>query len=305
MSKIKLLVIVGPTSSGKSELAVKLAKKMNGEIVSVDSRQIYHGMAIGSGRVPGHWRYKIRSGQNIRRPSPKKVQQFMYKGVPHYGLDLINPRRQYSVAEFQKLAGGIINAIAALGKLPILCGGTAHWVDAVVFDQKFPKAKPNPKLRRRLEKKSAAQLYAMLKKLDPRRARNIDRHNPRRLVRALEIVLTTKRTVPKLNQRSRYDTLWLGISVPQNALNKKIELRLKQRLEQGMFHEVKKLHKQGVSWRRLEKFGLEYKYCALYLQKKLSRDEMFAQLLTAIKQYSKRQMMWWSRNKGIRWVKTG
>lgn len=292
----KVVVIVGPTSSGKSEFAVKLAKKFNGEIISADSRQIYRGMALGSGRVPGQW-------QNVRRAGNGFIKHFIYKSIPHYGLDLINPRRQYSVAEFQNLARKAIDHISSRGKLPILCGGAAHWIDAVVYDQKFPAVKPNLKLRGRLEKKSAARLFAMLKKLDPRRARNIDQHNPRRLIRAVEIVLATKKPVPKINQSSPYQTLWLGILVPKNKLNKKIELRLKQRLKQGMFHEVKTLHKQGVSWQRLEKFGLEYKYCALYLQKKLSQREMYEQLLSAIKKYSKRQTTWWKQNRKIIWIK--
>jgi len=284
--KNNLLVIVGPTSSGKSELAVKLAKKYGGEIISADSRQVYCGMNIGSGKIEG----RLKKGG------------YIYKGISHYGIDVASPKIQYSVARFKSLAESAIKDITARGKLPILCGGTGHWIDAVAFDQDLPAVNPDPKLRRRLEKKSTAELFAMLKRLDPKRAKTIDKKNPRRLIRALEIVITTGKPVPALKQQSPYNILWLGISMSQEKLYKKIEQRLDQRLKQGMLHEVKKLHRQGASWKRLEEFGLEYKYCALRLQKKLSKEEMRNQLLQAIKQYTKRQMTWWKRNKDIKWI---
>jgi tRNA dimethylallyltransferase len=293
LRKPKILVIIGPTSSGKSQLAVRLTRQLNGEIISADSRQIYRGMDIGTGKVKGRWLTVKRGG--------KKARVYFYKNIPHYLIDIASPRTQFSVARFQKLAKKSVADILARGKLPIICGGTAHWVDALVYGQKFPEVKPNSHLRAQLEKKSVAQLFAQLKKLDPARAATIERHNPRRLIRALEIVLTTKQVVPPLAAESPFQIKWLGINPPQAILYKHIETRLDQRLKAGMFHEVKRLHKHGLSWKRLESFGLEYKYGALFLQKKLSYDEAREQLLTAIKNYSKRQMTWWKRNKDIRW----
>ena len=288
-SRPPLISIVGPTSSGKSELAVELAKRFNGEIISCDSRQIYKDMNIGTGKVGGKW----QKGD---------MTHFVYKSIPHYCIDYVNPKTQYSVSRFQKDAQKAINQIYKRGKLTILCGGTGQWVDAVVSNQKIPEVKPNLKLRRKLEKLSLPELFEQFKKMDPERAATIDPHNPRRLVRALEIVLTTGKPVPKLLVKQNYDVLWLGIYPGQDELYKKIEKRLQERLDQGMIKEVQKLHRHGLSWKKLEDFGLEYRYVSLYLQKKLTYEEMISQLLSAIKHYSKRQMTWFKRNKNIHWL---
>ena len=165
----KLVVIVGPNASGKSDLAVKLAKKFNGEVVSADSRQVYKGMDIGTGKIT------------------KEEMQ----GIPHYLLDVASPKRRFSVAQYQKKAIEAIKKIQKKGKLPILCGGTGFYVQAVVDGLVFPKVKPDWKLRKKLEQKSAKGLYEYLKKLDPERAKTIEKDNKRRLIRAIEIVLKT------------------------------------------------------------------------------------------------------------------
>ncbi len=287
MTSEKIIIIVGPTASGKSELAVKMAKSLKGEVVSADSRQIYEGLDIGSGKVAGRW----RNGN------------YYYKGVRHHLIDIINPKRAVSAAQFQKLAKRAIKGILSRGHVPIICGGTAHWIDAVVYDQKFPKVKPDLKLRAKLERKSTQQLFAQLKKLDPARAGTIDAKNPRRLIRALEIVLTTGKAVPRLIQKPKFDAQWVGIKVDPATLSKKIEKRLQQWLKQGLLKEIEALHKKGVPWRQIEQFGLDYKFGALYLQGQISYDDMTAQSALSIKRYAKRQMTWWKRNKKIKWVK--
>jgi tRNA dimethylallyltransferase len=291
MHEKKLIAIVGPTASGKSELAVKLAKQIEGEIISVDSRQIYCGMDIGTGKVPGKW--KTIDGQKF----------YVYKGIFHHGIDIASPKRQYTVAQFQKYAKKVIKQIYQRGHTPIVCGGTAHWMDAVVYEQKFPEIKPDKKLRVKLANQSTQQLFQQLKRLDPARARTIDRRNPRRLIRALEIVMNTNQPVPKLQQKSAYDVEWLGVKLDQETLYKKIERRFKEWLKQGMLHEIENLHKQGVSWKRLESFGLEYKYGARYLQGQINYDEMVNLSLSSLRKYTKRQMTWWKRNKDIKWIK--
>jgi tRNA dimethylallyltransferase len=298
----KLLVIVGPTSSGKSELAIKLAKFFNGEIISCDSRQIYKGMDLGTGKINGKWLTCIVHG--------RELYKFVYKNITHHLIDFLNPSRQYSAGLFQRDAKKIIADILQHGKLPILCGGTAHWIDTVIYNQTFPNVKPNLKLRGRLQKQSTDALFYRLMKLDPARAKTIDRHNKHRLIRALEIVLTTGKPVTPLGvtlsersgSKGPFQALWLGIKIDQKTLHKKIDLRLKQRITAGMIKEVKLLHKNGLSWKRLMDFGLEYKYLSLFLQKKITKDEMFTQLSFAIKHYAKRQMTWWKRNKDITWI---
>ncbi len=284
MNKRLCLAVVGPTASGKSELAVKLAKKYNGEIISADSRQIYKGMNIGSGKVEGKWKRGV----------------FVYKDIPHDLIDEADPKIQYSVERFQRNATAVIKKIHGKGKLPIICGGTGLWVDALVFDHQFPKVKPNAKLRKKLEEKTLAELYSELKKLDPARAKSIDRKNPHRLIRALEIVLTTGKPVPVASISSPYEMLWIGLNPGSEVLEKKIAARLKKRMSSGMISEVKKLSKK-LSWKKLESFGLEYKFCALHLQGKISKTEAQKLLNIAIRQYAKRQMTWWKRNGEIKW----
>ena len=309
--KSKILVLVGPTSSGKSELAVKLAKRFNGEIISADSRQIYKGLNLGTGKIPGKWISVKTHGRAFYR----------YKGVFHHCIDYVNPKKQFSAALFKKDAQKAISAVLKRGKLPILCGGTAHWIDAVVYNQKLPDVKPNKKLRAALEKKSAEELYKQLAKLDPARASTTDRFNKRRLIRALEIIEATKKPISPLKPQpsTLYPTLWLGIKTNQKDLYKKIEKRLKERFKQGIIKEVADLHNhplqsmervpranarggRGLSWKRLNSFGLEYRFVSLYLQKKITFDQMFTQLLFAIKHYSKRQLTWWKKNKEIKWI---
>ncbi|HMR55463.1 MAG TPA: tRNA (adenosine(37)-N6)-dimethylallyltransferase MiaA [Candidatus Doudnabacteria bacterium] len=285
MNKPKLVIIVGPTASGKSELAVKLAKKFNGEIISADSRQIYRGLDIGSGKVTGKW---VKS-------------KFVYKSIPHYLIDEANPKLQYSAEKFQRKASKIISDILKRGKLPILCGGTMHWIDSVALNQQFPKVKPNLKLRAKLSKLSTDEMFKMLQKLDPDRAGSIDAKNPHRLIRAIEIVKATGKPVSKLIQTSKYDAFWLGIKPPMEVLESKISKRMKSWLKRGMIDEVSSLHKNGLSWKRFESFGLEYKYTAQFLQNKITAEQLEKLSVISIRQYAKRQLTWWKRNKAILW----
>lgn len=302
-AKQLLYVIVGPTASGKSEYAVQLAKKINGEIISADSRQIYHGLDIGSGKVEGKW---VKP-----KPRTSKDQIYVYKNIPHYLIDVASPLRQYSVAKFQKETKTIISDILKRGKVPIICGGTAHWIDAVIFGQALPEVKPNTQLRAKLSLLTTTEAFKKLQKLDPERAKNIDPKNPRRLIRALEIVMTTGKPVPQTTAgKAKYlndvQIKWIGLNTDMPTLEKKIQKRLDERLKQGLLKEVENLHApkigKGISWKRLESFGLEYKFCALFLQNKITREELREQLYRAIRQYAKRQMTWWKRNKEIVWI---
>jgi tRNA dimethylallyltransferase len=279
----KLIVIVGPTSSGKTDLSIKLAKKFNGEVISADSRQVYKGMDIGTGKI-----------------TKKEMQS-----IPHYLLDVVSPKTRFDVVKYRKLALKAIAKIQKKNKLPILVGGTGFYIQAVIDGIIIPPVKPDWKLRKKLEKKTSLELFKRLKKLDFKRAKTIEKDNKRRLVRALEIIIKTKKPVPKLKKQPlKADILILGIKKDQKELKQLIEKRLLKRLKQGMIAEVKKLHKQGVSWKRLEEFGLEYRYLALYLQNKLSKQEMIKKLQKEIEHYAKRQTTWFKREKRIKWIKS-
>jgi len=278
MVKDKILIVAGPTASGKSDIAIALARRFNGEIISADSRQVYRGMDIGTGKV-------TKREQKLAR---------------HWLLDVASPSGQYSVARFKREAQKAIRDIVRRGKLPIICGGTGFWIDTLVYGLDLPPVKPNAKLRAQLRKLTTAQLYARLKKLDPIRAATIDRHNPVRLIRALEIIAATGNPVPPLNlQAISYHLLYLGVSRPLGELKRRIEKRLDARLRAGMVAEVKRLHASGVSWKRLESFGLEYRWLARHLQKQISRTQMRDGLLYDIIAYAKRQLTWWRKNPNL------
>lgn len=283
-TKPKILVIVGPTASGKSDLAVSLARRFNGEVISADSRQVYRGMNIGSG----------------------KITKREMLGIPHHLLDVASPtaRRVFTVADYQKLADAAIADILSRGKLPILCGGTGFYIDAVVSGAVLPDVPPNPRLRAQLEKKSPAQLMKILNKLDPRRAAEIDAQNPRRLVRAIEITKALGSVPAATHAPLKYKALFIGIDIEKDELKKRIAARLQSRLKKGMANEVRRLHERdGLSWKRMESFGLEYRYLAHFVRGKIFREEMIAELETAISQYARRQMSWFKRNEKIAWMK--
>jgi tRNA dimethylallyltransferase len=188
--------------------------------------------------------------------------------------------------------------------VPFIVGGTAFYIYSLIDDWNIPEVKPNPKLRKELAKKTTAQLFAMLKKLDPTRAKNIDSKNPARFIRAIEIIKATGAPVPtKYNLKPTTSPLLLGIKKDQNELYKLIDKRLEERLKAGMIAEVKKLKKSGLSWKKLESFGLEYRFIALHLQGLITYDEMVEQLKNAIHHFSKRQMTWFKRDSRIHWIK--
>jgi tRNA dimethylallyltransferase len=281
MSNKKLIVILGPTASGKTALSIKLAKKFNGEIVSADSRQVYKGMDIGTGKVT------------------KEEMQ----GIPHYLLDVASPKRRFSVWQYQKLAISAINKILKRGEIPFLVGGSPFYIYSIVEGWILPRLKPDQKLRKILEKKSPTELFEILKKLDPERAKTIERENKRRLIRAIEIAKKLGK-VPPLKKQPQFDCLLIGIKKSKNELKKLIKKRLLKRFEKGMIEEVKNLKKEGVSWNRLEEFGLEYRWIAYYLQGKIDYKTMVKKLQKAIEKFAKRQMTWFKRDKRIKWIKT-
>lgn len=293
--KTKIIVIVGQTSSGKSDLAVRLAKKFsakgglgsgwNGaEIISADSRQVYKGLNIGTGKIT------------------KKEM----RGIPHHLLSITNPRNIYTAGKFKTDAEKVIRSIAQKRKVPIIAGGTGFYIDALVGTVSLPEVEPDPQLRKKLEKKTTEALFKKLKKLDSVRARSIDQYNRPRLIRAIEIVTAIgKVPLQKYSSILEYDVLKIGIVVPDEKLKKKIKKRLAVRIKQGMVAEVRRLHNPptggGLSWKRMESLGLEYRYLSRYIRGAITKDEMFEQLNREIWHYAKRQKRWFKRDKNIRW----
>jgi tRNA dimethylallyltransferase len=228
--------------------------------------------------------------------------------VKHYMLDIVSPKTNFSAAQFKKKAEKIIRDILKIGKLPIICGGTGFWIKALVDDVIYPEVKPDWKLREKLGKKSVEELFAKLKKIDPVRAENIDAKNPVRLIRAIEICKILGK-VPQLRLRGPSSAedgprvfLQIGINLSKEKLYRNIEKRLKQRFDEGMIEEVERLHReQKISWKKMESFGLGYLWIAKYLQKQLPKEELFEKAYQAEKNYAKRQMTWFSKDKRIAW----
>ncbi len=319
----KIVIIVGPTASGKSNLALRLAKLAQGkafkkagingaEIISADSRQVYRGMDVGTGKVKRDLTFPI---PKLRVKSKKlKVllsKDFYSKEIKHHLIDVANPKKQFAVDDFKRLGQKAIQEVTAKGKTPIIVGGTGFYIDVLLGRMQIADVSPNRKLRAQLDKLTVKKLFEKLQKLDPKRAQTIDRHNKRRLVRALEIVLTTGRSSISRSQASeKYEILWLGLK--PKSLEKRIKKRLNERLDGEMIGEVERLNKKGVSWKRLDDFGLEYRWISRYLRKVKSKklkvksfekSEYYKNLLRDIIKYSKRQMTWFKKNREIHWIK--
>ena len=264
----KVIVILGQTATGKSALAVKLAKKLDGEVISADSRQVYKGLDIGTG----------------------KITQKEMAGIPHHLLSVVSPQKKFTVTEYQKKTISDMADILARGKTPIICGGTGFYIDAITKGLVFPQVPPNLKLRKKLDTRSAKELFVILKKLDPRRAKNIDPHNKVRLVRAIEIA-TALGKVPQIKKtETSQEFVKIGLFLPGEKLEKKIEKRVKKMFADGLLQEIKKLKKAGVSEKRLREFGFEYSDPT---QEKVSTETI---------RYAKRQMTWFKRDPEIKWL---
>lgn len=274
--KIKLVVIVGPTAVGKSDYAVKYAKKHNGEVISADSRQVYAGLDIGTGKIT------------------KKEM----KGVRHHLLDVADPKKQFTVGKFKELAEKAIKDISSRGKLPIICGGTGFYIDAVVKNIEYPDVPPHKSLRKKLALQTPDELFRHLRKLDSAFAlslNNSEKNNPHRLIRSIEIA-TALGKVPPLQKRALpYSVTWIKLTAPKEELQKRINIRLLKRIKQGMIKEVENLHKNGLPWKRMEALGLEYRFISRYLRGLISKKEMIKLLQTEIWHYAKRQLLWFKK----------
>ncbi len=282
----KIIVIVGPTASGKSSLGVELALRYGGEVISADSRQVYTGLDIGTGKVT--------------------IEEM--KGVRHHMLDVADPaltgHEAFSADDFVRLGRVAIADIFARDKLPIIVGGTGYYVDALLGHIALPQVPPNEALRDELEDKSVEELFLQLQTQDPARAATIEPHHKRRLIRALEIAEALGSSPSKVPDEATYDILWLGRDVEIETLKQNIHARLVERMQLGMQGEARRLYHEGLALERMRELGLEYRTLADMIEHGLSEEEAIEILDREIRRYAKRQMRWFKRNKEINWVTT-
>jgi len=283
MSRIKqkLIVVLGPTASGKTELAIRLAQKFNGEIVSADSRQVYKEMNIGTAK-----------------PCRNKTTK-----APHHLLNVVYPNQEFNVAIYKKLAIKVIKDIQRRGKLPFLVGGTGLYIWAIVDNLKFPKVSPQEKLRKELKEKSLKKLFQIYKKLDPEGAKLIERENKRRLIRAIEVCKATSKSFWKQRKREKplFDALQIGIKLPKEKLKERIEKRVNKMFKRGLEKEAKKLFEKYGPIPSLQTIG--YQEFRNYFEGKITKKEVKEKIILHTFQYARRQMTWFKRDKRIFWVK--
>ena len=278
-----LLTILGPTASGKTRLAVSLARELGGEIISADSRQVFRGMDIGSG---------------------KDIHE--YGDLPYHLIDILNPGAEFSVFAFQRHFLDAFARISKREKLPILCGGTGLYLDAVLRGYRMVEVPENKLLRAELEGVSSEELASILKQLKPEQHNTSDLLDRARTVRAIELANYEREHDGIHEPLPDIRPLVIGIQWERAELRQRISERLRLRLDNGMIEEVQRLHDEGVPWERLDYYGLEYRYVGNFLKGALSRNDMFQSLNSAIHDFAKRQENWFRKMEkngvAINWV---
>ncbi|MDP3837215.1 MAG: tRNA (adenosine(37)-N6)-dimethylallyltransferase MiaA [bacterium] len=291
INKPLVLVILGPTASGKTSLGVRLAFERNGEIISADSRQVYKGMDVGTGKDLVE--YEING-----------------KKIPYHLIDVVYPNDDFNLAKYQTMAVAAIDDILARGRLPIIVGGSGLYLQAVIDNYALSAAKPDLKNRIALEALGREELFARLEKLKPEFAgklNNSEKNNARRLARYIEIFEHEGASVES-KKESPYDFLILGLDISDEEMRERIQARIIKRLDnEDMLGEVQRLNDEGVDWKRLISFGLEYKFISYYLLEKLEYDDMIEKLTDASYRFAKRQKTWFKRwekqGRKIHWIK--
>jgi tRNA dimethylallyltransferase len=269
--EFNLLVILGPTASGKTQVGVRIARVLNGEIISADSRQVYRGMDLGTG---------------------KDLKE--YGEVPYHLIDIVDPGYEFSVFEFERRFVPAFLDIKGRGRLPILVGGTGLYLEAVLRGYRLVEVPLNPKLRTELEPLSLEDLADHLKAIKPSLHNTTDLCLRERVIRAIEIA-QFQDDPPNQSSLPDLSPLVFGIRWPRNVLCQRITRRLRERINQGMMEEIKRLIKAGISFEKLDLYGLEYRYGAMYLQGQLTKNDLFQKLNSAIRQFAKRQETWFRR----------
>ena len=267
-----MLVILGSTASGKTKLAVELARQLNGEVLSADSRQVYRGLDIGSG---------------------KDLDE--YEDIPYHLIDIVDPGYEYNIFDFQKDFIGAFDNVNSRNKLPILAGGSALYVDSILKGYRLIEVPKNEALRAQLAPMDQEALVEKLKVLKPNLHNTTDLIDRDRLIRAIEIAIGEQQSTIGAADFPSLTPLTFAIKWEREEVRKRITARLKERLDNGLIEEVEQLHANGVSWETLFFYGLEYRFIAQHLQGQLSQNDCFQKLNSAIHQFSKKQDTWMRR----------
>lgn len=287
--KKPLIILTGPTAVGKTKISIKLAKKLNSEIISADSMQVYKYMDIGTA----------------------KIKQEEMEGIPHYLIDEIEPNKEFNIQIFQTMAKQYINNIYSKNKIPLIVGGTGFYIQSIIYDIDFAKNKLNNNYRSKLEKISIEKgndyLHSILKKIDRNSANNIHPNNVKRVIRAIEFYFQTKETLSKHNEQQKknvspYNFVYFVLSMDRNLLYERINNRVELMIREGLIEEVEKLKAMGYNKKMISMQGLGYKEIFDYLDGIYTKEEVISIIKRDTRHFAKRQLTWFRREKNVHWI---
>lgn len=287
--KTKILIISGPTAVGKTDISIEVAKKLNGEIISADSMQIYKHMDIGSAKIT------------------KEEMQ----GIPHHLIDFVDPKSEFSVSEFSSMAKQLIDDITQRGKLPIITGGTGLYIDSLIFNYNFANSTRDDKYREELkalaEEKGNEYIYNMLKEVDMDSYEKLSLKDRKRIIRALEVYKTTGKTIGEVNSEVDvydipYQIDYFVLTMNREALYNRINARVDLMMEKGLLNEVESLINSGLNENMQSMKGIGYKEIILYFKGILTLDEAIYQIKKGSRNYAKRQLTWFRKDKRVQWI---
>ncbi len=320
MSLPKIIAVVGTTASGKSDMALDLAKKFNGEVISADSRQIYKEMDIGTNKEPGklvhterndvkHWVFDEYEDKLEQMSSPLSLQEavesvYEVDGIPHYMMSVVSPADVLTLAHFQTLAFGIIEDIIQRGKTPILVGGTSLYTSAILENWQIPEVEPDKELRNELDRLSDVELIRYLDAVDSKSTKKIDLTNRRRMIRAIEIAVQGRMNKSLNKLDPKYQPLYLAPTIDREEVYDRINQRVDKMVELGLVEEVKAVGEK-YGYDVVAMTGHAYQQIGKYLQGEWSLEQALEESKKVTRHYAKRQLTWWRKHGDVRWCELG
>lgn len=291
----KVIAIVGPTAAGKTSWALQLAKKINGAIISADSRQVYKKMDIGTAKTRGEWQWRA-NWRGLRR-------SYFVEDIPHHLVDFLDPGKRFTVAEFRDRAIKYVKLSYKNNRIPIVAGGTGLYISSLIDNFRIPRIPPNKKLRDSLEEKTNEELMGLLGNLDPVTAGTIDQKNTRRIVRALEVCILTGEPFSAQREKGEpmFNVLQIGVEVPRDVLHERIHTRVDKMIERGLVQEIEGLLKQRYSWDLPSMSGIGYKQFKKYFEDNATLEEAAQSLKRDTRRYARRQLTWFRKDNRIQW----